>query len=271
MPHSPRVKYWRDKFQRGETLFVAACASTAEAESCLAMAPDLIVFHPDFPMRHSPGETGMLGALEPMGNANEAAALGFPPLPSRCAPCPVAMGVCGTDPFLLPVSAFPAWRKAGLEGIANYPTIGLTDGLFRSDLESSGFGIAQEIDCLRQASEAGFFTLGFVSRPHEAAAFAEAGCDALVVHLGLTPDFAPRPLATALEDAWMKYLAALGNKEPLLLLHGEHLIDADDRAAWTASVRERAGLFAMGGLERIHALRALARKGSDGVPIGSAF
>jgi predicted TIM-barrel enzyme len=257
MTPSPRVKYWRDKFQRGETLFVAACATAPEAEGCLAMAPDLIVFHPDFPSRHSPGVTGMLGALEPMGNANEAAALGFAPLPSRCAPCPVAMGVCGTDPFLLHASAFPAWRKAGLEGIANYPTIGLTDGLFRSDLESSGLGMAQEIDCLRQAREAGLFTLGFVSRPQEASAFAEAGCDALVLHLGLTPEVAPRPLATALEDTWTKYLTALGGKEPLLLLHGEHLIDAEDVAAWTSSVRERAGLFAMGGLERIQALRAL--------------
>jgi predicted TIM-barrel enzyme len=264
MPSSPRVKYWRDKFQRGETLFVAACATASEAEACLAMAPDLIVFHPDFPTRHSPGETGMLGALEPMGNANEAAALGFPPLPALCAPCPVAMGVCGTDPFLLHVSAFAAWRKAGLEGIANYPTIGLTDGLFRSDLESSGLGMAQEIDCLRQAREAGLFTLGFVSRPQEASAFAEAGCDALVLHLGLTPDFAPRSLAAAFEDTWMKYLAAFGSDGPLLLLHGEHLMDADDRAAWMSSARERAGLFAMGGLERINALRALARKGAVG-------
>lgn len=263
MAPSPRVKYWRDKFQGGGTLFVAACASAAEAEGCLAMAPDLIVFHPGFPLRHDPVGTGMLGALEPMGNANEAAALDFPPLPALCAPCPVAMGVCGTDPFLLPVSAFPAWRKAGLEGIANYPTIGLTDGLFRSDLESSGFGIAQEIDCLRQARDAGFFTLGFVSRPEEAAAFAGAGCDALVLHLGLTPGYAPRPLATALGDAWAQYMSALEGKDPLLLLHGEHLTGADDHAAWTSLVRERAGLFAMGGLERIEALRALTRKGAE--------
>jgi predicted TIM-barrel enzyme len=259
---SPRVKYWREKFQRGETLFVAACATASEAEGCLAMAPDLIVFHPDFPLRHVPGETGMLGGLEPMGNANEAAALGFAPLPPLCAPCPVAMGVCGTDPFLLHVSAFPAWRKAGLEGIANYPTIGLTDGLFRSDLESSGLGMAQEIDCLRRARDAGFFTVGFVSRPQEASAFAEAGCDALVLHLGLTPEFTPRSLAAAFEDVWMKYMTAFGSHGPLVLLHGEHLIGEDDRAAWFSSVRERAGLFAMGGLERIEALRALTRKGA---------
>jgi predicted TIM-barrel enzyme len=263
MAPSPRVKYWREKFRRGETLFAAACATASEAEGCLAMAPDLIVYHPHFPDRYPPDETGMLSALEPMGNANEAAAQGFPALPARCAPCPVAMGVCGTDPFLLQVSAFPAWRKAGLEGVANYPTIGLTDGLFRSDLESSGLGMAQEIDCLRQARDAGFFTLGFVARPQEAMAFAEAGCDVLVLHLGLTPEFRPRPLASAFEDTWMKYLAAVGSDGPLLLLHGEHLIGADDRAAWLSSVRERAGLFAMGGLERIRSLRALARNSAD--------
>jgi predicted TIM-barrel enzyme len=258
MAPSPRVKYWRDKFQRGETLFIAACASASESEACLAMAPDLIVFHPDFASQRSPDETGMLGALEPMSNANEAAAQAIFPIPSICAPCPVAMGVCGTDPFLLQDSAFPAWRKAGLEGIANYPTIGLIDGFFRSDLESSGLGLAREIDCLGKAREAGFFTLGFVFRPQDASAFADAGCDALVLHLGLTPDYAPRPFATASGDTWKDYMSALGGKAPLLFLHGEHLIHAEDSPAWM-SLRGRAGLFAMGGLERIHALRALTR------------
>jgi predicted TIM-barrel enzyme len=127
-----------------------------------------------------------------------------------------------------------------------------------------GLGIGPGVDCLRRARDEGFFTLGFVSRPQDASAFAEAGCDALVLHLGLTPDFAPRPLATAFEDTWTKYMTAFGSEAPLLLLNGEHLIDAEDHAAWTSSVRDRAGLFAMGGLERIDALRALTRKGAVG-------
>jgi predicted TIM-barrel enzyme len=259
---SPRVQYWREKRRRGASLFAAACASAAEAKGSLPLAPDLILYHPAFPSQPAAGETGMLSALQASGNANEAAASGMPPLPELCAPCPVAMGVCGTDPFLLRVPAFAAWSAAGLEGIANFPTIGLADGFFRADLEASGLGMARELACLREAHAGGFCTVGLACRPEDAAAMAEAGCDALIVHLGLTAEHMPRPLASARKDAWPAYLGALrgkGEVEPLLFLHGEHLTQPADEAAWKGMFLEGCdGLFAAGGPTRIKALRALA-------------
>ncbi len=257
---SPRVEYWRDKRRRGGLLLAVACASAAEAAACLDSAPDLILSHPGFAPGPG-GATGMLTALAPSGNANEAAALGLPRLPELCAPCPMAMGACGSDPFLLPGPAFAAWRAAGLEGIANFPTLGLVDGFFRAELESAGLGVAAEIAFLRAAHAAGFFTVGFACTPEDAAACAGAGCDALIVHLGLAPDSTPRTLSAA-RAAWGPYPEATRGKDgtgPLLLLHGDHVFAPADEAAFLGlSAEGFDGVFAAGGPERVRSLRLLA-------------
>jgi predicted TIM-barrel enzyme len=256
---SPRARYWLEKRRRGEIILAAACASASEAAACLPSAPDLILFHPGFAA--GTGDTGMLAALAPLGNANQAAEAGMARLPELCAPCPVAMGACGSDPFLLPVPAFTAWRAAGLEGVANFPTLGLVDGFFRAELESAGSGMASEIAFLRAAHEAGFFTVGFACSPEDAAACAGAGCDALILHLGLDSDHLPKHLSAA-RGSWRAFPAATRSEDgtgPLLLLHGDHLSSLEDEAAWRAMLPEGCdGAFAAGGPERIKALRALA-------------
>jgi predicted TIM-barrel enzyme len=256
---SPRVEYWRDKRRGGGLLLAAACASASEAAACLALAPDLILYHPGF-VRAEGGDTGMLAALAPSGNANEAAAMGLPRLPELCAPCPVAMGACGSDPFLLPGPAFAAWRAAGLEGVANFPTLGLVDGFFRAELDSAGLGMSSEIALLRAAHAAGFFTVGFACAPEDATACAGAGCDALIVHLGLAPDYAPKAFSAA-RPAWAAYPEAVRGKDgtgPLLLIHGDHFTTPADEAAFKGMAAEGCdGVFAAGGPERIKALRPL--------------
>jgi predicted TIM-barrel enzyme len=259
IPMSPRVRYWRERRRRGAPLFAAACASAAEAEACLPLAPDLILYHPAFAPADAGGDSGMLASLAPLGNANEAAAGRLEGLPARCSPCPVAMGVCGSDPFLLRGPAFAAWRAAGLEGVANFPTLGLADGFFRAELEAAGLGLAAELACLREAHAAGFFTLGFACTPQDAAAFAAAGCDALIAHLGLTAAYRPMPLADA-RAAWADFPAATRTGAalgPLLLLHGDHLAGPGDAEAWKGLTEEGCdGVFASGGPERVKALRA---------------
>jgi predicted TIM-barrel enzyme len=259
--NSPRVQYWRDKRRRGDFLFAAACATVAEAARCLPSAPDLILYHPAFASRAG-GDAGMLSALAPLGNANEDAGAHLAGLPALCAPCPVAMGACGSDPFLLRGPAFAAWKAAGLEGIANFPTLGLVDGFFRAELESAGLGVGSEIAFLRAAREAGFFTVGFACSPEDAAACAHA-CDTLILHLGLASDHRPKPLSAA-RAAWAGYYDATRAKDgsgPLLFLHGDHLAAPGDGAAWQGMDAEGCdGLFltgAAGGPERMKALRAL--------------
>jgi hypothetical protein len=256
------VEYWRGRRRKGHRIFAAACASPDEARALLPLAPDLLVYHPDFPERSAQGETGLLSALESLGNANQDAERGVPAMLPLCAPCPVAMGVCWSDPFLLRGPSFTAWRSSGLEGVVNFPTIGLVDGFFRADLDASGLGLAQEIEGLRQAHAEGFFTMAMACRPEDAAAFSEAGCDILVLHLGLTADALPRPFASARKESLPAYLAGMktGPAGPLLLLHADHLTGGNDEAAWKAMGPEEGldGLFAAGGPLRVKALRVLA-------------
>lgn len=260
IPISPRVKYWRERRRRGAPLFAAACASSAEAAACLPLAPDLILYHPAFAPPSGGGDGGMLASLAPVGNANEDAAAGLAGLPALCAPCPVAMGVCGSDPFLLRGPAFAAWRAAGLEGVANFPTLGLVDGFFRAELEAAGLGLAAEMACLREAHAAGFFTVGFACSPQDAAACAAAGCDAVIAHLGLLPGYRPAPLSEA-RAAWSAFPSAAragGEPGPLLFLHGDHLGGPVDAAAWKGLNEDGCdGVFASGGPERVKALRAM--------------
>lgn len=262
MPGS-RSAYWRGKRSRGQGLFASACGSPAEAIALMKLAPDLIVYHPAFPARPDwGGETGMLSSLVSSGNANREAADGIGVMLPICSPCPVAMGVCGTDPFLLPGPALSAWLSQGVEGLANFPTIGLVDGFFRADLDASRLDFSQEAACLGQARERGFFTVAFVCRPEDAALMAKTGCDALILHLGLTARAEPRPLAQARLDALPAFLSALKGKGigPLLLLHSDHLVSSADESEWKAMLAAGEGcdgLFAAGGAERAAALRGL--------------
>src|SRR3954468_8541019 len=53
---------------------------------------------------------------------------------------PVLAGVCGTDPFRVMKRFLDEVRSAGFAGVQNFPTVGLIDGVFRSNLEETGMG-----------------------------------------------------------------------------------------------------------------------------------
>jgi predicted TIM-barrel enzyme len=258
---SSRVRHWREKRRQGHLLLASAFASEAQAKAILPLAPDLLVYHPAFPSESLDGDSGMLSALAFSGHANEEASRGFGAMLPLCAPCPVAMGVCGIDPFLLRETSFSEWREAGLEGLANFPTIGLVDGFFRADLEAARLGFNQETEALSLAADKGFFTIGFACRPDDAALLSHAGCDVLILHLGLTENSGPVALSdnrqmTKYQDA----VKGKGATNPLLLLHADHVNSPEDEAAWRDLTRAGSGydgLFVAGGAARAKTLQNL--------------
>jgi predicted TIM-barrel enzyme len=99
---------------------------------------------------------------------------------------PVIAGVMGTDPMRRMDYLLGELDALGFSGINNFPTVGLTDGRFRMELERTNMGFGKEVDMIGAAVERGFFTCVYVFNPDEAAAMAKAGADAIIAHVGLT-------------------------------------------------------------------------------------
>jgi predicted TIM-barrel enzyme len=129
---------------------------------------------------------GSLAGLLPYGDANgivvEMAAEVLPVVED----IPVLAGVCGTDPFRLMPVFLKELKRIGFSGVQNFPTVGLFDGTFRENIEATGMGYDKEVEMIRLAHELNLFTSPYAFNPDEATAMAEAGCDLLVCHVGLT-------------------------------------------------------------------------------------
>lgn len=98
---------------------------------------------------------------------------------------PAFAGVCGTDPFCKMDMFLGKLKEQGFNGVQNFPTVGIVDGRFRTNLEGTGMGYQLEVDMIREAHELDLFTCPFVFDAEQGEAMALAGADMLVVHFGL--------------------------------------------------------------------------------------
>jgi predicted TIM-barrel enzyme len=145
---------------------------------------DLIVIYNSG--RYRMAGRGSLAGLMPYGNANEIVcemALEVLPVVKHT---PVLAGVCGTDPFMLPDQFLKRLIDLGFSGIQNFPTVGLIDGSFRTNLEETGMGFALEVEMIRRARALDLLTTPYVFSEADASAMAAAGADIVVCHMGLT-------------------------------------------------------------------------------------
>jgi Predicted TIM-barrel enzyme, possibly a dioxygenase len=98
---------------------------------------------------------------------------------------PILAGVCGTDPFRVIKRHLMELKQLGFSGIVNDPTVGLFDGMFRAHLEETDLGYDLEVEMIGEAHQLDLFTCPFVFTESEARKMANAGADAIIVHLGL--------------------------------------------------------------------------------------
>ena len=165
---------------------VVGCgAGTGISAKCAeAGGADLIIIYNSG--RYRMAGRGSLAGLMPYGDANgivvEMAAEVLPVV----ADTPVLAGVCGTDPFRLMPVFLKQLAEIGFSGVQNFPTVGLIDGSFRSNLEGTGMGYDKEVEAIRIAHELDLFTSPYVFDEAQAVLMAEAGADMLVAHVGLT-------------------------------------------------------------------------------------
>ncbi len=209
---------------------------------------------------------GSLAGLMPYGDANgivvEMAAEVLPVVKDT----PVQAGVCGTDPFrLLPVF-LKQIKEMGFTGVQNFPTVGLIDGTFRTNLEATGMGYDKEIEMIALARQMDLLTTPYVFDPDQARAMVEAGADVLVAHVGLTTAGSiGAGWAMSLDEAIARVMAiaAAGKAvrpDVLVICHGGPFDEPDQVGSALARMPGIAGFFGASSIERLPTERAITEQ-----------
>jgi predicted TIM-barrel enzyme len=170
---------------------------------------------------------------------------------------PVIAGVNGTDPTRRMPHFLGQVRDMGFSGVNNFPTIGLIDGRFRQELEETGLGFYREVEMIRIAREMELFTIVYTCTPDEARQMAEAGADAIIVHVGTTSggSIGVKHTRTTLEEAAEKVreqTAAVRavRKDALILAHGGPIANPPD-ADYIYQHTEAVGFVGASSIERL--------------------
>ena len=170
---------------------------------------------------------------------------------------PVLAGVNGTDPFCVFDHYLDRIKAIGFSGVQNFPTVGLIDGTFRTNLEATGMSYGQEVDMIRLAHSKDHFTTPYVFNEAEAQAMAEAGADIIVCHMGLTTGGSIGAAAAlkledcpALVNDWAE-AAMKVNPEVLVLVHGGPVSMPEDAEYVLQHTENCHGFYGASSMERL--------------------
>jgi predicted TIM-barrel enzyme len=209
---------------------------------------------------------GSLAGLLPYGDANgivvEMAAEVLPVVKDT----PVQAGVCGTDPFRLMPVFLKQLKEMGFTGVQNFPTVGLIDGTFRTNLEATGMGYDKEIEMIALARQMDLLTTPYVFDTDQAKAMVEAGADVLVAHVGLTTAGSiGAGWAMSLDEAIERVMAiaAAGKavrSDVLVICHGGPFDEPDQVGVALAKMPGIAGFFGASSIERLPTERAITEQ-----------
>jgi len=251
----------RGMVSRGEPIIGGGAGTGLSAKCEEAGGIDLIVIYNSG--RYRMAGRGSLAGLLAYGNANEIVlemAREVLPVVTRT---PVLAGVNGTDPFLLVDSFLQRLCDLGFSGIQNFPTVGLFDGVIRTQLEETGMGYGLEVQLVERASKLELLTTPYVFSEQNARDMAQAGADIVVCHLGLTTGGAigartalRREDCVALIDSWAAAARAV-NPDVLVLCHGGPVATPEDAAYVLKTARNCNGFYGASSMERLPTETAL--------------
>jgi predicted TIM-barrel enzyme len=273
MPFIPRteaLRRLRQTVAEGKPIIGAGAGTGISAKFAERGGVDLIIIYNSG--RYRMAGRGSLAGMLPYGDANaivtEMAGEVLPVVKNTM----VLAGVCGTDPFRLMPVFLRQLKEMGFDGVQNFPTVGLFDGVFRANLEETGMGYGLEVEMIREARKLDLLTCPYVFTPEEARAMAEAGADVLVPHMGLTTKGAiGAGTAVTLEEAAqrvqaMRDAAAAANPDILVLCHGGPIAEPQDAQTIFNLTQGIAGFFGASSIERLAvepAIEAQARQFKD--------
>jgi predicted TIM-barrel enzyme len=247
----------RQQIANGQSIVGAGAGTGISAKFAEAGGADLIIIYNSG--RYRMAGHGSLAGLLAYGDANAIVKeMGEREVLPVVKNTPVVAGVMGTDPMRRMDYLLRELDALGFSGINNFPTVGLTDGRFRMELERTGMGFGVEVDMIRAAHEHGFFTCVYVFNADESDAMAKAGADCIIAHVGLTVGGsiglagqdalsleATPALVQSIGDA-----AKRVNAESILLCHGGPIASPTD-AAYVLQRCDAVGFVGASSMERL--------------------
>lgn len=255
------LEQFRKEVAAGKILVGVGAGTGITAKSSEAGGADMLIIYNSG--RYRMAGRGSLAGLLSYGDANAIVVeMGAEVLPV-VKRTPVLAGVCGTDPFRVMDIYLKQLKDMGFNGVQNFPTVGLIDGVFRQNLEETGMGYGLEVEMIRLAHELDMLTCPYVFDPEQAKAMAEAGADILVAHMGLTTKGTiGAKTALTLDDCIVKIkdIIAAGRAvrpDIMVICHGGPIAEPDDAAYIIKNIPEIDGFFGASSIERFAAERGI--------------
>ena len=252
---------FREKIAEGKPIIGGGAGAGISAKFEEAGGIDLIVIYNSGRFRMA--GHGSLAGLMPFGDANaivmEMAAEVLPVVRNT----PVLAGVCGTDPMRLMDRFLVRVKEAGFAGVQNFPTVGLIDGVMRSNLEETNMGYGREVEMIGLARRMELLTTPYVFNPDESRRMADAGADVLVAHMGLTTkgSIGAQTAKTLDQCAGLIDEITAAAKEVrddvIFLCHGGPIAEPDDAAYVLKHCRDVDGFYGASSMERLPTERAI--------------
>ena len=264
IPRSEILSRLRAKIAAGQPIIGGGAGTGLSARCEEAGGIDLIVIYNSG--RYRMAGRGSLAGLLAYGNANEIVLDMAKEVLPVVQSTPVLAGVNGTDPFMIRDSFLNTLISLGISGIQNFPTVGLIDGTFRSNIEETGMGYSLEVDLIRAAREMDLLTTPYVFNPDEAHAMADAGADIVVAHMGLTTGgdigaetaFDLDHCVTSINT--MAEAARDANPDLIVLCHGGPISMPDDARYVLERTTACQGFYGASSMERLPSETALVAR-----------
>jgi predicted TIM-barrel enzyme len=251
----------RANVEQGKAIIGGGAGTGISAKCAEAGGIDLIIIYNSGRFRMA--GRGSLSGMQPYGDANAIVVEMASEVLPVARNTPVLAGVCGTDPFRLMDVFLKQLIDIGFSGVQNFPTVGLIDGVYRSNLEETDMGYDLEVDMIATAHDLGMFTSPYAFNPEEAVKMAKAGADLLVAHMGLTTKgsigaHTALTLADAAERIQAIHDAAKAERPDILVIcHGGPIAEPEDAAYILEHTDGIVGFFGASSIERLPTERAI--------------
>lgn len=255
------MEAFRNRAASGEILVGVGAGTGITAKSSEAGKADMLIVYNSG--RYRMAGRGSLAGLLSYGDANQIVVeMGQEVLPV-VKDTPVLAGVCGTDPFRVMDVYLKELQEQGFNGVQNFPTVGLIDGVFRQNLEETGMGYDLEVDMIRKAHQLDMLTTPYVFDAEQAKKMAEAGADILVAHMGLTTKGTiGAKTALTLDDCVEKIEEIIQagravNPDIMVICHGGPIAEPKDAKYVIEKTEGINGFFGASSIERFAAEKGI--------------